>query len=160
MFDLQALAYQADITRVMTFMLSRELSQRTYNNIGVPDPHHGISHHQNNPENLAKLTKINTFHVQLLAYYLDRLQSVGDGDGSLLDHTMILYGGGMSDGNLHSHSPLPVLLAGGGAGHFNGGRHLKYPKDTPFANLLVSMVDKMEIRIDKLGDSTGYLSDV
>jgi len=157
MFDLQVLAYQADITRVITFMLSRELSQRTYVGIGVSDPHHGISHHQNDPEKLGKLTKINAYHVQLLAYYLDRLKATADGDGTLLDHVLLLYGGGISDGNMHTHAPLPILLAGGAAGQLKGGRHVQAEKDTPLGNLLVSILHKMEIPANHIGDSTGPL---
>jgi hypothetical protein len=157
MFDLQVLAYQADITRVITFMLSRELSQRTYVDIGVSDPHHGISHHQNDPEKLSKLTKVNAYHAQLLAYYLDRLKATPDGDGTLLDHMLLMYGGGISDGNLHTHAPLPILLAGGAAGHLKGGRHVEAEKDTPLANLLVTILQKMEVPSDRLGDSTGTL---
>jgi hypothetical protein len=157
MFDLQVLAYQADITRVITFMLSRELSQRTYPQIGVPDPHHGVSHHQDNPEQLAKLARINTYHLGLFAYYLDRLRNTADGEGSLLDHTMILYGGGLSDGNLHTHSPLPTLLVGGAAGRHKGGRHVSSPKDTPLANLLVTMLEKMDVPAGQVGDSTSRL---
>ena len=160
MFDLQVLAYEADITRVITFMMCRELSQRTYVNLGVPDPHHALSHHQRNPENLTKLAKINTYHVQLFAYYLNKLQSTPDGDGSLLDHVMILYGGGISDGDMHNHSPLPLLLAGGGAGNVKGRGHLEYPKDTPLANLLVTIADKMGTPIESIGNSTGHLSDI
>jgi hypothetical protein len=157
MFDLQVLAYQADITRVITFMLSRELSQRTYVGIGVSDPHHGISHHQNDPEKLAKLTKVNAYHAQLLAYYLERLKATPDGEGTLLDHVLLMYGGGISDGNLHTHAPLPILLAGGAAGHLKGGRHVQADRDTPLANLLVSILQKMEVPADRVGDSTGSL---
>ncbi|MGE3509487.1 MAG: DUF1552 domain-containing protein [Vicinamibacterales bacterium] len=158
MFELQALAYQADITRVTTFMLSRELSQRAYVNLGISDPHHAISHHQDDPDKLARIAKINTYHISLFASHLERLRSTPDGDGSLLDHTLILYGGGISDGNLHSHSPLPVLLAGGAAGRLKGGRHLNQPADTPFANLLVSVAQLMDVELDKLGDSSAPLS--
>jgi hypothetical protein len=156
MYDLQVLAYQADITRVTTFMLGREVSQRTYAEIGVPDPHHAISHHQDDPEKLAKLAAINTYHVDLFAYFLERLRDTPDGDGSLLDHSMILYGGGISDGNVHSHSSLPVVLAGG-AGQFRGGRHLRCSPDTPLANLYVSMLNRIDVRIEQVGDSTGSL---
>ena len=158
MFDLQVLAYQADITRVITFMMSRELSQRTYTNIGVSDPHHGISHHQDDPEKLAKLTKINTYHAGLLSYYLDRLKATPDGDGNLLDHMLIMYGGGLSDGNLHSHAPLPILLAGGASGQLKGGRHIETAKDTPLANLLVTVLNKMGVQQESIGDSTGPLA--
>ena len=163
MFDLQALAYQADITRVFTFMLGREFSPRTYPSIGVPEAHHGLSHHMNRKEKLAKLVKINTYHIQMLAYFLEKLRSAPEGDGCLLDHSMIVYGGGISDGNLHNHSPLPLAIVGGGAGQFKGGRHLKYPEGTPMTNLLLSLLDKVGVRTEKLGDSTGrleHLSDI
>ena len=157
LFDLQLLAYQADITRVVTFMIGRELSERTYPQIGVPDPHHGTSHHQNNPEKIAKLEKIDAYHVNLLSQFLQKMKATADGDGNLLDHSMILYGAGICDGNLHNHIPLPVLLCGGGAGQLKGGRHLKYEEGTPLANLYVSMLDKLGISTDKVGDSTGEL---
>jgi Protein of unknown function (DUF1552) len=157
LFDLQVLAYQADITRVVSFMLGRELGQRTYPQIGVPDPHHSISHHQNNPEKIAKLEKIDAYHIQLLSKFLQKLKATPDGDGNLLDHSMILYGGGICDGNLHNHIPLPTLLCGGASGQLKGGRHLKYEEGTPLANLYVSMLDKLGIRADKVGDSTGGL---
>ena len=160
MYDLQALAFQADITRVSTFMMSREASQRTYNQIGIPDPHHSISHHGNDPEKIGKVAKINTYHVSLFAYYLDRLRSIPDGDGSLLDHSLILYGGCMSNPNLHSHSPLPAVLAGGAAGHLKGGRHLRYPAETPMAGLLVSLLEKVNVEVDRIGDSNGRLADL
>jgi hypothetical protein len=157
MFDLQALAYQADLTRVITFMVGRELSNRTYPAIEINEAHHSLSHHQNNAEKLAKLAKINAYHITKLAYFLEQLRNVPDGDGSLLDHLTLVYGSGLSDGNRHDHSPLPTLLIGGGAGRLTGGRHLEYPKDTPMTNLLVTVMDKAGVRIDKLGDSTGAL---
>jgi hypothetical protein len=157
MFDLQVLAYQADVTRVASMLMGREETNRTYNEIGVPDPHHSTSHHQDDPVKLAKLTKINTFHVQLLAYYLDKLRSVADGDQSLLDSVMVVYGGGISDGNLHDHVNLPLLVAGGGGGRLKGGRHLRCPKYTPMCNLLVSLLDKVDAPAEQFGDSTGSL---
>ena len=157
MFDLQVLAWQGDITRVISFMMGRELSQRTYAGIGVADAHHGLTHHQGNQEKIAKVVLINTYHMQMFARFLDKLRSARDGDGSLLDHSMILYGGGISDGNLHNHSPLPAILAGGGAGSLKGGRHLKYPDHTPMANLLLTMLDKSGVATENLGDSTGKL---
>ena len=157
MFDLQALAYQADITRVSTFMLARDLSQRTFPQIGVPEPHHATSHHGNNPATIAKLAKINNYHVSLLAYFLAKLKATPDGDGTLLDHSMILYGSSMSNPNEHNHFPLPLLLAGGASGKLQGGRHLKFPERTPMANMLLSVLDKSGIHMDKLGDSTGML---
>jgi hypothetical protein len=157
MFDLQALAYQADITRVSTFMLARDLSQRTFPQIGVPEPHHATSHHGNNPATIAKLAKINNYHVSLLAYFIAKLKSTPDGDGTLLDHSTILYGSSMSNPNEHNHFPLPLLLIGGASGKLQGGRHLKFPERTPMANMLLSVLDKSAIRMDKLGDSTGML---
>ena len=155
LFDLLALAYETDLTRVTTFMMGREITGRTYPEIGVPDAHHPISHHQEDPVKLAKLTKINQYHVQLFSEFLERLRTTPDGDGSLLDHSMIIYGAGMADSNSHSSKNLPILLAGGGAG--TGGRHIKYPEDTPLANLHLSLLDKMGVPIETLGHSTGRL---
>ena len=155
LFDLLALAYETDLTRVTTFMMGREITGRTYAEIGVPDAHHPISHHQKDPVKLAKLTKINQYHVQLFSEFLERLRTTPDGDGSLLDHSMIIYGAGMSDGNSHGSKNLPILLAGGGGG--TGGRHIKYPEDTPLANLHLSLLDKMGVPIETLGHSTGRL---
>ncbi len=157
MFDLQVLAYRAEITRVSTFMLARDLSQRTFPQIGVPEPHHSVSHHGNNPIQIAKLAKINTYHASLMAYFFDKLRATPDGDGNLLDHSMILYGSSMSNPNEHNHFPLPLLVAGGGAGQLKGGRHLKFPERTPIANLLLAVLDKSGIHMDTLGDSTGKL---
>lgn len=158
MYDLQLLAWQTDRTRVTTFMSGHELSGRTYREIDVPDAHHPLSHHRNVPEALAKLTKINTYHTTLFASFLEKLASTPDGDGSLLDHAMILYGAGMSDSNAHSPYNLPVLLAGGGAGRLRGGRHLVYASGTPLANLHVSLLDKLGVDVDRIGDSTGALA--
>jgi Protein of unknown function (DUF1552) len=157
MFDLQALAYQADITRISTFMLARDLSQRTFPQIGVPEPHHATSHHGNNPATIAKLAKINNYHYSLLAYFIAKLQATPDGDGTLLDHSMILFGSSMSNPNEHNHFPLPLVLIGGASGQLTGGRHLKFPERTPMSNMLLSMLDKAGIHMDKLGDSTGKL---
>jgi hypothetical protein len=157
MFDLQVLAYRADITRVITFMVGRELSNRTYPAIEINEAHHSLSHHQNNAEKLAKLVKINTYHISKLAYYLEKLKATPDGDGTLLDRLTLVYGSGLSDGNRHDHSPLPTLVVGGGSGRLKGGRHLEYPKDTPMTNLLLSVMDTVGIPIDKLGDSTKAL---
>ena len=157
MFDLQVLAYRAEITRVSTFMLARDLSQRTFPQIGVPEPHHSVSHHGNNPIQIAKLAKINTYHASLMAYFFDKLRATPDGDGNLLDHSMIMYGSSMSNPNEHNHFPLPLLVAGGGAGQLKGGRHLKFPERTPIANLLLAVLDKSGIHMDTLGDSTGKL---
>jgi hypothetical protein len=159
MFDLAVLAYRADITRVVSYLMARESSVRTYPEIGVPDPHHGISHHRDNPENLAKLAKINLHHMRLFAYYVDKLRQTPDGDGTLLDHVMLVYGSGISDPNVHLHYDLPTVLVGGGAGALTGGRHLVYPRGTPMANLCLTLLDKMEIPgVEKLGDSNGRLT--
>ena len=155
MFDLMALAYETDLTRVATFMLGREITGRTYAEIGVPDAHHPISHHQRDPEKLAKLTKINQYHVQLFSEFMERLRTTPDGDGSLLDHSMIVYGAGMGDSNAHASTNLPILLAGGGAG--TGGRHVRYSEDTPLANLHLSLLDKMGVPLESLGHSDGRL---
>ena len=157
MFDLQVLAYQADMTRVITFMIAHELSVRTYPQIGVSDPHHPLSHHRGDAKMIEKVAQIDVYHVKLFAYFLDKLRSTADGDGSLLDHSMIVYGSGISDGNLHLHDNLPVLLVGGGAGKIKGGRHLRYPKDTPLGNLYLTVLDMLGIPIYTLGDSTGKL---
>ncbi|MCG8428324.1 MAG: DUF1552 domain-containing protein [Chromatiales bacterium] len=163
MFDLQVLAYQTDLTRVITFMLGRELSGRTFAEIGVPDSHHPTSHHRDDPVLYEKCTKINEFHTSLFAYYLDKLDATPDGDGTLLDNVLLLYGAGMSDSNQHSHRGLPLVLFGGGAGTIKGGRHLRYPDVTPISNLHLTMLDKLGMPVDKIADSTGpldLLSDV
>jgi len=157
LFDLQVMAYQADITRVVTFQIGRELGQRTYPQIGVPDPHHSTSHHQNNPDKIAKLEKIDAYHIQMFARFLDKMWAVKDGDGTLLDHSMILYGAGICDGNLHNHIPLPTLLAGGGSGTIKGGQHLVYEEGTPLANLFVALLGRVGVPATAFGDSTGAL---
>ena len=159
MFDLQVLAYQTDLTRVITFMLAREKSTRTYRDLGISDPHHPLSHHKNLPEMKAKLAVIQNFHIKLFSYYLEKLRSTRDGDGSLLDHSMILYGGAISDSNAHLHDNLPVLLAGGASGQIKGNRHILYPKEkeVPVSNLLLTMLDKLKVPVENLGDSTGKL---
>ena len=155
MFDLMALAYETDLTRVATFMMGREITGRTYAEIGVPDAHHPISHHQRDPVKLEKLLKINQYHMQFFAEFLERLSSTPDGDGTLLDSSMIVYGAGMSDSNSHYWGNLPILLAGGAAG--TAGRHTQYAADTPLANLHLSLLDKMGVPIESLGDATGRL---
>ena len=160
MYDMMALAYQANITRVFTFMVAREESNRTYPQVGVPDGHHATSHHQNRPEKIEKLVKIQTYHTQQFARFLGKLKDTRDGDGSLLDHSMILYGSNMSNSNLHNHFPLPTLVAGGGAGQLKGGRHLKYPDHTPMSNLLLTVLCKSGIPLESLGDSTGILENL
>jgi len=157
MFDLQVLAFQADITRVASLMMARELSPRTYPEIGVTGQHHQVSHHRNAPDLISMKAKIDTYHISLLGYFLEKLSATPDGDGSLLDHVMILYGSGMGNGNLHEHTNLPALVAGGGAGRLRTGRHLAYPEDTPKSNLLVTLLDKAGVEVEKIGDSTGQL---
>jgi Protein of unknown function (DUF1552) len=160
MYDLLALAYQTNVTRVFTFMVAREESNKTYPQIGVHDGHHATSHHQNKPEKIEKLVKIQQYHIGLFARFLDKLKSTPDGDGSLLDHSVLLYGSNMSNSNVHNHFPLPNLLVGGGAGTLKGGRHLRYEDHTPMTNLLMSAMDKAGIRQQTLGDSTGRLAGV
>ncbi len=157
MFDLQVLAFQADITRVSSFMMARENVNRSYNEIGLAEAHHSMSHHGNNPEKMAVFSKLNTYHVETLAYFLQKLQAIPDGDGTLLDHTVTLYGSGMSDGNTHNNYNVPVVLVGGKDQALRGNRHLKYPKGTPLANLMLSVMDKFGVDMDKFGDSTGEL---
>jgi hypothetical protein len=157
MFDLQWLALRADITRVITFQLAREFSSRSYPQIGVADGHHAISHHDYLPDRLEAYAKIGAYHVQLFSYFLQKLQATPDGDGSMLDHTRYLYGGGISDGDLHDHVNLPTLLVGGGANEHKGGRYFKCPDNTPMNNVLVSMLNKSGVPIERLGDSTGRL---
>jgi hypothetical protein len=157
MFDLQVLAFQADLTRVSTLVFGREGSVRTYNEVGVPDPHHPLSHHRNLPENHEKLTKINQFHAGLFAFFLDRLKKTKDGDGTLLDHTMAVYGSAIADGNSHTHTNLPVVLAGHGGGKLTPGRHIVYAKGTPMTNLYVALMEHMDVPTEKLGDSNGKL---
>jgi Protein of unknown function (DUF1552) len=158
MYDLWALAFQGDITRVTTFMMARELSTRTYPQVGVAEGHHPVSHHQNVPEQIEKHAKINTYHITLLAGFLDRLRKIPDGQGNLLDHSMILYGSGMSNGNVHSHDILPAVIAGGAAGRLQGDRHVKVPLMTPLSNVLVSLLDKAGVPTDHLGDSNGRVN--
>ncbi len=158
MYDLQVLAYQADLTRVISFMVGHESSTRAYPEIGVPDAHHPLSHHGGNQDKIAMLIKINQHHAAAFAYYLAKLAATPDGDGTLLDHTMLLYGSGMSDGNRHDHHDLPTLLVGGGTGRLKGGRHLRYRKDTPISNLFLTLLDKLGVPAEKLGDSDGRLN--
>ena len=157
MFDLQTLAFRADLTRVFSMVLSRELSSRTFAFIGVPDQHHAVSHHRNDPDLIAKKAKIDFYQTQLFAYFLEKLQAAHDGDGTLLDHSLILYGSGMGDGNLHRHFDLPCLLAGRLNGRVRSGQHITYPDKTPMTNLLVTMLDKVGMPVEKIGDSTGSL---
>jgi hypothetical protein len=157
MYDLQVLAFRAEITRVATLMYARDTSGAVYPQSGIRDGFHVASHHSNNRANMDKFALINKYHVEMLAYFLDKLKSTPDGDGNLLDHSMVLYGSSMSNGNQHDHDPLPVVLAGGASGQLNGGRHMMYAPHTPMSNLLLSMLDKLGIQADKHGDSTGKL---
>jgi len=160
MYDLMTLAYQANITRVITFMISREVSNRTYPQVGVSDGHHAISHHQNRAEKMEKNVRIQTYNIGQFGYFLEKLRSTPDGDGSLLDHSALLYGSNMSNSNAHDHFPLPNLVIGGAAGRMKGGRHLKYPDHTPMTNLLVSMLDMVGVHQESLGDSSGPLANL
>lgn len=160
MFDLQVLAMQADITRVITFQLARETSTRTYPEAGVSEPHHPLTHHGNNPEKIAKVAKINAFHVSLFAGFLEKLKATPDGNGSLLDHTLCLYGSGMGNPNVHDHTNLPILVAGGAAGGMQGGRHIRYDEPTPLANLHLTLLDKVGIHLDSFGDSQGMIDEL
>ncbi len=160
MFDLQLLAYQGDITRVITFQLARELSGRTYPEVGVPDPHHPLSHHGNDPEKVEKISRINKFHVSLFAEYLEKMKATADGDGSLLDSTVMLYGSGMGNPSKHDHDNLPILVAGGAACGMRGGRHVRYENGTPLANLHLTLLDRVGVYLDSFGDSTGKVEDL
>ena len=157
MLDLQVLAFRSDLTRVISFMLGKEQSARPYPQIGVPEAHHPLSHHNNVPELIAQMSKINRYHAQLFSQYLAKLRAVPDGDGSLLDHITILYGSGISNSTRHSGDNLPLLLVGGGAGRLKGGRHLMYRDKPPMANLLVALMDKLDVPVERLGGSTGKL---
>jgi len=155
MFDLLAVAYQADLTRVFTFMVAREVSQRTYPNLGLTEPHHAISHHGGRPEQMVKHAKLNVFHMTLFARFIERLRSTPDGDGSLLDHSLIAYGPGMSDGNGHTGGPIPMAVLGGGAGRVRGNRHIRTPQGTPMANVMLSLSQKFDVEHKTFGVSTG-----
>ena len=160
MFDLQLLAFQGDVTRVISFQLARETSNRTYPEIGVPDPHHPLSHHGNDPEKIARMAKINEFHVSLFAEFLQKMKETPDGEGSLLDHSVYLYGSGIGNPNIHDHTNLPIIVAGGAAGGMKGNRHIRYDKATPLANLHLTLLDKVGVRLDSFADSTGKLEEV
>jgi Protein of unknown function (DUF1552) len=160
MYDLLVLAFQANITRVITFMVAREISNRTYPQVGVPDGHHAISHHQNRAEKMEKNVKIQTYHIGLFAQFLEKMRSTRDGDGSLLDHSVLLYGSNMSNSNAHNHFPLPNLVLGGASGRLTGNRHLRYPDHTPMTNLLLSVLDRAGVDLETLGDSTGKMTDL
>ena len=159
MFDLQVLALQGDVTRVTTFQLARETSNRTYPEIGVPDPHHPLTHHGNDPDKIARMAKINAFHVSLFGGFLEKLKATPDGDGSLLDHSLYLYGSGMGNPNVHDHVNLPVIVAGGGGG-LKGGRHIKYSEPTPLANLHLTLLDRVGVRMEAFADSKGKIDEL
>jgi hypothetical protein len=160
MFDLQVLALQGDITRIITFQLARETSNRTYPEIGVPDPHHPLSHHGNDPDKIARMAKINQFHVSLFAEFVAKLMATKEGDGTLLDHTLYLYGSGIGNPNVHDHTNLPIIVAGGAATGMKGGRHIKYAKPTPLANLHLTLLDKVGVRLDSFADSKGKVDEL
>ena len=160
MFDLQLLAFQGAITRVVSFQLAREASTRTYPEIGVPDPHHPVTHHGNNPEKLEKVAKINRFHVSLFADFLERMDKIPEGNGSLLDHSLYMYGSGMGDPDKHDHSNLPILVAGGAAGKMRGGRHIRYQEPTPLSNLHLTLLNKVGVPMETFADSTGRVDDL
>jgi hypothetical protein len=155
--DLLVLAYQTDLTRVCTFMMAKEVSERAYPEAGVPDSHHALSHHQNVPANIDRLGKLNQFHMAQFAHVVGKLKSIREGDGTLLDRTMLVYGTGISDSNAHLHDDLPIVLVGGGAAGVKGGRYIRYPKETPLTNLWLTVLDKMGVPLEKLGDSTGRI---
>jgi hypothetical protein len=157
MLDLQVLAWQANITRVTTLLMAKELSNAVYPKSGVRDAFHILSHHSNLRDNMDRFAVLNRYHVTLFTYLLNKLQSIPDGDGTLLDHSMVLYGSAMSDGNQHNHGPLPIILAGGASGALKGGRHIRHAKDTTMSNLLLAMLDKLGVPTEKFGDSTGML---
>jgi hypothetical protein len=160
MFDLLALAYQADITRIFTFMMAREVSNRTYTQVGVTEGHHAVSHHQNRAEKLAMNARIQAYHIGLFKNFLDKLDSIPDGEGSLLDNTILLYGSNMSNSNAHDHYPLPNVVVGGGSGRLQGGQHVLCAEHTPMTNLLLTMLHKADVPIEQLGDSTGTIADI
>jgi hypothetical protein len=157
MFDVLALAFQTDSTRISTFVYANEGSTKSYKFIGVPEGHHDLSHHGKDPDKQAKIKKINIYHLEQFAYFLDKLRAIKEGDGNVLDHSMIVYGSGISDGDRHNHDDLPILVAGKANGTIKGGRHLVYPKNTPLNNLYLSMLDRIGAPTPKLGDSTGAL---
>jgi hypothetical protein len=158
LFDLQVLAWQADVTRVSTLLMAKELSGAVYANSGVRDAFHTLSHHSNLKENMDRFALINRYHITILNYLLDKLKNTPDGDGNLLDHSVVLYGSAMGDGNQHNHDPLPVVLVGGMSGKLKGGRHIRNAPKTTMSNLLLALLDKMDIPKEKFGDSTGMMA--
>ena len=160
MFDLQVLALQGDITRVITFQLARETSNRTYPEIGISEPHHPLTHHGNDPDKIAKVARINQFHVSLFAEFLEKLAATPEGEGTLLDHVLYLYGSGMGNPNVHDHVNLPILVAGGAAGKMRGGRQIQFEQATPLANLHLTLLDKVGVRLDSFADSDGKVDEL
>jgi hypothetical protein len=160
LYDLQLLAFQSDLTRVTTFMYGREQTGRPYPQIGVPEPHHPLTHHQGDPVKMEKCTRIQRHHIELFAEYVDKLRNTPDGEGSLLDHVMLLFGSGISNSDRHTHGPLPAFLVGGGAGTLKGGRHLVYPEHTPLANLQLTLLNKLGVPAETLGDSNGQFKEL
>ena len=160
MADLMVLAWQTDMTRVCSFQIGHEMGGRAYPEVGFGDSHHSVTHHQGDPEKIAKVIQINIFHTKLLAYYLGKLRATQDGEGSLLDHSIFVYGSGISDGNIHFHLDLPMVVVGGGAGTLKGGRHVRYGNDTPLANLYLTLLDHMGVHLDHFADSTGKINGV
>ena len=160
MFDLQLLAYQGDITRISTFQIARETSNRSYPEIGVPDPHHPLSHHGDDPEKIERMSKINAFHVSLFSEYLQKLKATPEGNGSLLDNVLILYGSGIGNPNVHDHTDLPIIVSGGAAGGMKGNRHIRYEEATPLANLHLTLLDKVGVELDSFADSTGTIDEM
>jgi hypothetical protein len=158
LMDLLALGFQADVTRVSCMQIARESSGRTYPQVGVPEGHHPVSHHQNDAHNIQQNTRINAYHMSLFAHFLEKLRNTPDGDGTLLDHSIMLYGAGMGDGDQHTPVDLPIAIVGGGCGRLEGGRHIKYPLNTPFMNLGLSLLEKVDVKVEKIGDSTGALT--
>jgi hypothetical protein len=157
MLDLEVLAFQGDVTRVSTFMLGHEMGGRAYPELGFGDPHHSLTHHQGDKAKIAKVVEINIFHAKLFQYFLEKLRAVPEGDGSLLDHSLIFYGSALSDGNMHLYKDLPVVLIAGGIGGIQGGRHIRYPAETPMANLYLTLLEKLGIHEEKFGDGSGHL---
>ena len=155
-----ALAYQSNVTRVTTFMMAKEVSMRTYNQIGVPDAFHPLSHHQNDPAKIERLAKIQTYHTDVFARFIKKLSTMQDGDGTLLDHSIILFGSNMSNSDLHNNDPLPAAVLGRGYGRIKGNQHLRFAQDTPFANLLVTLLDRANVPVEALGNSTGQFAEV
>jgi hypothetical protein len=160
MFDLMALAYQADLTRVASFMMAKEVSMRSYNNLGIPDAFHPLSHHQSDPAKMARLARVQTYHTEVFARFIDKLANMPDGDGSMLDHSIILFGSNMSNSDLHNNDKLPSAVLGRGYGRIRGDQHLNYPQDTPHANLILTLLERGGIPVESHGDSTGLISEV